>query len=44
MTVKELSVLDFAVQGGRGRSTVQSLTELATMPSEITASGYSQVV
>lgn len=42
VTVKELSVLDFAVQGGRGRSTVQSLTELATMPSEITASGYSQ--
>ena len=35
--------MDFAVQGARGRSHTQPLTDLATLSSELHTSGYSTV-
>jgi TBCC domain-containing protein 1 len=42
LTVEGLSALDFAVEGARGRSPPQPLAQLASLPTEIPASGYSE--
>ena len=43
VTVKELSALESVVQGAQGKCAPQPLVELASIPAEIPASGYSEV-
>lgn len=43
LTWKGLCAVELAVHGARGRSHTQPLADLATLPSEVLSSGYSQV-